>query len=97
MTPISDELIKFIQTFPRSKEGYMFIHKTCYKEDDADLLKFLNTMYNKNEKITFEILKKILVSEEQETEYFYSEQEVIERKLEKRDRRIETKYNKYEE
>jgi hypothetical protein len=65
---MSEDLVKFIQSFPRSKDGYFLIGETFYSEDDKELIKLLNSMYKK-EKITFSILKSILVLEQQEKEY----------------------------
>jgi len=82
----SPELVKFIQTFPRW-EGYMIVGETFYKEDDSQLLKFLNAMYkNENEIITFELLKSIPITEEQKRS-LYEIQDEIDRKIDKMERR----------
>jgi len=90
----SQELVKLIQSLPRY-EGYIYIAKeTYYKEDDNQLLDFLNAMYNnKNEIITYELLKTISVTESQKNEFIDIMDDIdqkiakMERRMERRDRR----------
>lgn len=65
---MSEDLVKFIQSFPRTKDGYFVIGETFYSEDDKELITLLNSMYKK-EKITFSILKSVPVTEQQEKDY----------------------------
>ncbi len=90
----SPELVKIIQSLPRY-EGYIYIlNETYYKEDDSQLLNFLNAMYNnKNEIITYELLKTIPVTESQKNEFIDIMDDIdqkiakMERRRERRDRR----------
>ena len=85
----SQELVNFIQSLPRC-DGYIFIaNENFYKEDDIQLLKFLNTMYKHDEEIiTFELLETISVTENQKI-FFNEIQDDINRNIERLERRME--------
>ena len=90
MTSVSKEIIDFIQSLPRSKDGYMILDYYYHKESEPYTLQLLNMMYMGNGTITSEHLKAIPVTDEQE-EKFNIEDEKIEYEINRYERSI-TRY-----
>ena len=88
MTSVSKEIIEFIQSLPRSKDGYMILDYYYRSESDEYTLQLLNMMYMGNGTITYTHLKAIPVTDEQEEKYNI-EDEKIEYEINKYEKRLE--------
>ena len=84
MTSVSKEIKEFIQSLPRTKNGFMILDYYYRDESDLYTLQLLNTIYMGKETITFEHLRDIPVSDSQEEKYNIEE------------KKLEYEINKYE-
>jgi hypothetical protein len=87
MTSVPEEIITFIQSFPRSKNGFIILDENCRYESDPDTIILLNMMYMGKGTITLNHLKAISVSDKQEKEYNEEEQRIA-YEIEKYEKRI---------
>ncbi len=90
MISVSKKMKDFIQSLPRSKDGWFILDYYYHNESDPYTLDFLNLAYTGDEIITLEILKAIPVTDEQE-EKFNIEDKKIEQEVDRYEKSI-TRY-----